>query len=118
MASTKRPTKVAKRRGRPATTPEARENELVSLAYDVAEEQMRNGTASSQVITQFLKLGSSREKLEQERLRHENELSVVKRQAIESQQRVEEMYSQALSAMREYSGLQPNEVDDDPEDVY
>jgi len=89
---------------RPATSAEGRENELSSAAYDLAEEQIRGGTASSQVITHFLKMGSSRERLEQERIRHENELLEVKRDQIESQKRVEELYMQALSAMRSYSG--------------
>jgi hypothetical protein len=92
---------------KPATTPEARENELVSMASDLAEEQIRNGTASSQVVTHFLKLGSSRERLEQQRLEHENELTRVKIEAIESQKRVEELYMEALQAMRTYSGSEP-----------
>lgn len=89
---------------RPATTPEGRENELVSQAVDLAEEQIRKGTASSQVITHFLKLGSTRERLEQERLEHENELTRVKIEALESQKRVEELYMEALTAMRSYAG--------------
>lgn len=101
-------------RRRPATTPEARENEMVSLATDLAEEQIRNGTASSQVISHFLKLGSTREQLEQQRLKHENELTRVKIEAIESQKRVEELYMEALDAMRSYSGNlpAPDENDD------
>lgn len=100
---------------RPATTPEGRENELVSAAIDLAEDQIRNGTASSQVITHFLKLGSTRERLEQQRLEHENELTRVRIEAIESQKRVEELYMEALQAMRSYSGdlAMP---DDDVED--
>jgi hypothetical protein len=98
-------------RRKPATTPEARENEMVSLAVDLAEEQIRNGTASSQVITHFLKLGSTRERLEQQRLEHENELTKVKIDAIESQKRVEELYLEALSAMRSYAGDIPPEED-------
>jgi hypothetical protein len=94
-------------RRKPATTPEGRENELVSDAIDLAEKQIRAGTASSQVITHFLKLGSSRERLEQERLEHENELTRVKIEAIESQKRVEELYMEALTAMRSYSGDLP-----------
>lgn len=93
-----------KTRRRPATTPEGRENELVSAATDLAEEQIRNGTASSQVITHYLKLGSTRERLEQQRLAHENELTRVKIEALESQKRVEELYMEALSAMRSYAG--------------
>jgi hypothetical protein len=77
---------------------------MVSAAIDLAEKQIRGGTASSQVITHFLKLGSTRERLEQQRLEHENELTRVKIEAIESQKRVEELYMEALSAMRSYSG--------------
>lgn len=92
------------RRRKPATTPEGRENQLVSSAIDLAEQQILNGTASSQVITHFLKLGSTRERLEQQRLEHENELTRVRIEAIESQKRVEELYMEALRAMRSYSG--------------
>jgi hypothetical protein len=83
---------------------------MVSLAIDLAEKQMLAGTASSQVITHYLKLGSTREQLEQQRLEHENELTRVKIEAIESQKRVEELYKEALDAMRMYSGtmLDPN----------
>lgn len=100
-------------RRRPATTPEGRENEMVSLAHDLAEKQIRNGSASSQVITHFLKLGSTREKLEQQRLAHENELTRVKIEALESQKRVEELYMEALTAMRSYAGDLPNPEQDD-----
>lgn len=101
---------------KPATTPEGRENEMVSLATDLAEQQIRDGTASSQVITHFLKLGSTRERLEQQRLEHENELTRVKIEAIESQKRVEELYMEALSAMRSYAGQEPvsDPDNDDP----
>lgn len=78
--------------------------ELSSYAYDLAEEQIKAGTASSQVVTHFLKVGSTRERLEQQRIAHENELLQVKREAIESQKRVEELYMQALDAMRSYAG--------------
>ncbi len=104
------------RRRRPATSPEQRESELISYAADLAEEQILGGTASSQVITHFLKLGSSREKLEQQRIAHENELLQVKREAMESQKRVEELYMQALDAMRSYSGVGPDPGDDLDED--
>ena len=100
-------------RRRRATTPEGRENELVSDALDLAERQIRDGTASSQVITHFLKLGSTRERLEQQRLEHENELLRVKKEAMESAQRQEELYKEALSAMRSYSGHIEPDVDED-----
>src|SRR3954447_9676319 len=100
-------------RQKPATTPEGRENQLVSQAVDLAEDQIRAGTASSQVITHFLKLGSTRERLEQQRLEHENELTRVKIEVIESQKRVEELYMEALTAMRSYAGdLPAPELDD------
>jgi len=103
-------------RRRPATTPEARENQLVSLAVDLAEKQLSDGTASAQVISHFLKLGSSREKLEQERLAHENELTRTKIETLASQQRVEELYMNALNAMRSYSGNSPVEEPDEYDD--
>ena len=90
-----------------ATTLDGREQQLVALAVDEAERQIRAGTASAQVVTHFLKLGSTREKLEQERIAHENELLVAKREALASQARVEELYSKALGAMRQYSGQDP-----------
>lgn len=102
-----------KSRRPPATTPEARENQLISAAVELAEKQLHEGTASAQVITHYLKLGSSREKLEQERLAQENELLKVKREAIASAQRVEAMYSEALNAMRSYAGQPSTEFDDD-----
>lgn len=111
----RKPSEGERRRRKPATSPEQREGELVSLAADLAEEQILGGTASSQVITHFLKLGSSRERLEQERLRHENELSQVKKEALEGQKRVEELYLTALDAMRSYSGTEPPPEDDDVE---
>lgn len=101
---------------RPATTPEAREQQLISSAVDLAEKQIREGSASAQVITHYLKLGSSRERLEQEKIGLENELLVVKREAMESAKRVEEMYSEALSAMRAYAGQEPLQMVDDDDD--
>lgn len=87
-----------------ATTPEERENQMIALAVDAAERQMREGTASAQVITHYLKLGSTRERLEQERIARENELLNAKAEAIASQRRVEELYISALNAMKRYSG--------------
>lgn len=92
------------RRGRPASTPEGRENQLISLASDLAEKQLAEGTASSQVITHYLKLGSSRERLEQERIGYENKLLNAKQEQLASQKRVEDLYADALEAMRSYKG--------------
>lgn len=107
MTVRRRKAEAEKTRRRPATTPEGRENEMVSAAIDLAEKQIRSGSASSQVITHFLKLGSTRERLEQQRLEHENELTRVKIEALESQKRVEELYMEALQAMRSYAGDLP-----------
>lgn len=100
---------------RPATTDEGRENQMVSLAVDLAEKQLSDGTASSQVITHFLKMGSSREKLEQERLRRENALLESKVEAMASAKRIEELYEAAIVSMRLYSGTTTEEdlMDDD-----
>lgn len=104
------------RRRRPATTPEGRELQLVSLAVDLAEEQLRNGTASAQVISHYLKLGSSRESLEQERLARENELLRAKAEDLASRKKIEELYTTALDAMRSYSGQAPLGNDHEFED--
>lgn len=94
----------SKKKLRPALTPEARENQLVSLAVDLAERQLLEGTASSQVITHYLKLGTTTARLEKEKLERENELLRAKTKALESAERVEELYANALNAMRNYSG--------------
>ena len=95
---------------RPALSPEARENQLVSLAVDLAEKQLREGTASSQVIAHFLKQGSIKERIEKEILEKQKVLIEAKTQAIQSAQRIEELYADALNAMRDYSGQ--GEIDD------
>jgi hypothetical protein len=100
-----------RRRQQPATTEESRENQLVSLAVDLAEKQLEAGTASSQVITHYLKLGSTRERLEQDRLRRENELLTSKVEMMASAKRVEELYETALNAMRLYAGRQADQDD-------
>ena len=89
---------------RPAMTPDARENQMINLAVDLAEKQLEEGTASSQVITHFLKLGSSKERLEREKLEEENKLLRAKTENLQSQKRVEELYAEALAAMRRYNG--------------
>lgn len=100
----------------PARTSEAREDELAAIAYDLAEDQIRSGTASSQVLTHFLKAGSRRERMEQMRMEHEIELMQVKKEQLEGQKRVEELYLSALQAMRSYAGFDTSsdlEVDED-----
>ena len=100
------------KRGRPALTPEARENQLVSLAINLAEQQLRDGTASSQVITHYLKLGSPNARLERERLERENELLRAKAESLESAKREEELYNRVIRAMKKYSGYGDIEDDD------
>lgn len=97
---------------RPALTPEARENQMISYAVDLAEKQLREGTASSQVITHYLKLGSSKERLEREKLERENELLRAKAESLQSAQRSEEVYMEALQAMMVYSGRGEEYYDD------
>jgi len=89
---------------RPATTPEAREGQLVALATNLAEQQLRDGSASAQVITHYLRHGSQREQLERQRLENENLLTQAKIEQLQSQARVEEMYAEALKAMKTYAG--------------
>lgn len=89
---------------RPALTPEARENQMIALAVDLAEKQLIEGTASSQVITHYLKLGSTKERIEKEILEKQKELITAKTEALQSAKRVEELYANALNAMRNYSG--------------
>lgn len=99
------PVKVTEtRKQRPAITPEGRENQMCALAIDLAEKQLREGTASSQVITHFLKLASSKEKLEKEILEKQRELLTAKTEALKAEQRIEELYTDAINAMKEYSG--------------
>ena len=100
----KEKTKGTSRVMRPALTPEARENQLIYLATDLAEKQLREGTASSQVITHYLKLGSTKEKLEREKLEEENKLLRAKTENLQSQKNVEEVYLKAIEAMKRYSG--------------
>lgn len=103
---------------RPALTPEARENQLISYAVDLAEKQLREGTASSQVITHYLKLGSTKERIEKEILEKQKELISAKTESIKSQKRIEELYLNAINAMRSYSGHNDVDGDENDEDEY
>ena len=89
---------------RPALTPEARENQLIALAVDLVQQRLLDGSASSQETTHFLKLGSMKNQLEMEKLREENKLLKAKTEPIQSAKRVEELYAEAINAMRRYSG--------------
>lgn len=97
------------RKIRPALTPEARENQMISLAVDLAERQLLEGNASSQVITHYLKLGSTKERIEKEILEKQKDLIEAKTQTLQSAQRIEELYSNALNAIKKYSGQDDSE---------
>lgn len=107
--------KPARKPMRPAKTAEGRENQLISLAIDLAERQLIDGSASSQTIGHFLKLASTREVLEQKRLENENLLLSAKIGQIQSADRLESLYSEALKAMKTYTG-EIGYIDDDYED--
>lgn len=112
MAETRKKAATKKRRP-PAKTPEERENQLISLAVDVAEQQLMDGTASAQVITHYLKLGTTKERLEKEKLERENELLKVKAEAYESQKNIESLYKNAIEAMRSYQGITTGDEHED-----
>lgn len=104
MAKGKRISSEPVRKDRPALTPEARENQIIAKAMDLAERQIEEGTASSQVITHFIKQGTVKHQLELERLRHENALLEAKTEALQSAKRVEELFTDAMAAFKRYSG--------------
>ena len=96
----------------PAADPEAREKQLIALATNLAEKQLQEGTATAQVITHYLKLGSTREKLEQESLREKVKLDTAKTESLQSVKRVEELYTEAMQAFADYRGEQQEDTDD------
>jgi hypothetical protein len=104
MASTKKPKPTSDKKRSVPKSVRSREQQIISLAEDLAEERIGNGTASSQLITHYLKLGTERAKLENEKLKEEVEMLKAKTKQLESQRNIEEMYGQALEAMQLYSG--------------
>ena len=100
---------------RPALTPEARENQLISMAVDLVEQRLLDGTASSQETTHFLKLGSMKNRLEMEKIKRENELLEAKVENLKSQAREEELFTKVIDAMRRYSGEGGDIEDEDDE---
>lgn len=101
-----------KPRSRPGITPESRMNQLIAEAYDLVEKRLLNGTATSQETTSLIRLGSDRAKLEKEKLIQENLLLQAKTSAIESEKRIEDLYLNALNAMRDYSGSSIDDEED------
>lgn len=104
MATRREPQETRRPRRPPATTPEGYENRVIAKAMRLAESQIDEGTVSAQVLSHYLKLGSSREKLEQERLAKEVELLEIKKETMASAARVEELFEEAIAAMRRYKG--------------
>ena len=102
------PLEQPKRKYKPARTPEGREEQLVALAYDLVEQRLINGTATSQETTHFLRMGSPNARLEKELLKLKKEKTEAEIESIRSQKRVEELYSNALAAMRSY-GMRSDE---------
>ena len=102
----------------PAMSLEAHQNQMISLANKCAEEQLRKGTASSQIICHYLKMGSERERLAVEQARADLELTRAKTKAIESSERMDEMFTKALKVFSSYRGETDDEEDEDEEDIY
>lgn len=116
MAKTKPESQNSEQKSRPPQSQEARDAMMISLAYDAAEKQIREGTASSQVITHFLKLGSEKVRMETEKLALERDLVVAKTEKMKSDQRAEERFEAVIKAMRKYNGDLNH--DDDEEEFY
>ncbi len=102
MGKTKKTSTEVARKTKRAETPEARENQMIALAVDLAEKQLTEGTASAQVITHYLKLATTREKIEKEILEKQKDLITAKTDQIKSQATSEELYAEALAAMKRY----------------
>ena len=113
MAKYPRSESETKRKSPPATTPEGRENQMISLAMEAAEKRLRTGTASAQEIVYFAKLGSLSAKTEREILEKQKELITAKTEAIRQSKRVDELYAEAISAMKRYAGEDPDRGDNE-----
>lgn len=111
------PRKERKRRRAPAINSETRENQIINLAYNEAEKRIINGTATSQLLTHFLKLGTVKAQLENEKLISDLKVAEAKIKQIESQEEIKELYENALAAMRSYNG-QTSEDDFNEEELY
>ena len=98
-----------KRTRAPATTPEGRENQLISLAYDLIEQRLVDGTATSAETTAILRLGTAKARLEKEKLEQEVKLAAAKTEAIESSKRSEELMDKVIQAMKRYQGVEHEE---------
>lgn len=115
MARIKNDKSVAARGDPPALTPEDREDQLISLAVDLAEQRLRDGTASNQLIAEIMKLGTTKERLQKEKLQRENEMLRAKTKVLQAQEQSNQMYAQVLDAIRSYGGF--NRSDNDYEEI-
>lgn len=107
-------TKKQTKKHRHAMSLENREQQMITLAVDLAEQQLREGTASSQLITHYLKLATTREKIEQETMLANQKLIKAKVESLESASRIEELYNEAISAMKRYGGnTEPTSSDEE-----
>lgn len=114
MAKVKAPSSSQpKTKKRPPLTPEAKENQMISLAMDLVEQRLIDGTATSQETTHFLKLATSKAKLENKLLEAQTEMAIAKKEALKAQQRSDEMFAEAIKAFKSYSGQGGSEEDDD-----
>lgn len=113
MAKTAKPSGTP--RARSPLTPEARENQMISLAMDLAEQQLRDGTASSQLITEFVKRGSTKARIEKELLEKQRDLAAAKAESIKAADRLEELLPKVMKAMGRYRGDDVEEDGDDDE---
>ena len=103
-----------KKKTPPGKTVEARERQLISLAYDVAEKQLRSGDITSQTLTHFLKMGASTAALEREKLEHETALLKAKTEVLKSEKNKEALFKEAIRAFKAYSGQEvPSEESTD-----
>lgn len=112
MAKVKNTTESTPNKRRPALTPEARESQLISYAYDLVEQRMLDGTASAQETVHFLKLATREQRIKEKRMELENQLIEAKTEQIQSQKHIEELYAEAISAMREYGGKGSSDEDE------
>ena len=93
--------------GRPAISPESRENQLIAMSYDLAEERIRDKTASNDLLKEFIRIGNTKARLEIEKMKYETELVKAKTEAIESASNAEKLFEEAMKAMQSYSGNTP-----------
>lgn len=100
----------------PARTPEARENQLINLAINLAEQKLRDGTASSQIITTLLNMATTKYQLENEKLRSDLKVASAKIEQMQNQGDMKDMYEKALVAFRTYQGNV--EIEEDEYDEY